>query len=73
MSNTRRHTLYSARCFHCRNSQCDEFGITLWPDKDAAVNAALEDGWEIYLRNRLFCPRCLANKQHLPPTYRKKK
>lgn len=72
MSNTRRHTLYSARCFHCRNSQCDEFGITLWPDKDAAVNAALEDGWLMH-RGRLYCPTCVANKQHLPPSYRKKK
>lgn len=45
----------------------------MWPTKQAAIDAALEDGWEIYLRNRLFCPRCLANKQHLPPTYRRKK
>ena len=73
MKQTRRHILYSVVCYHCHTSHYNENGLMLWPDKDAAVNAALEDGWEIYLRNRLFCPRCLANQQHLPPSYRKKK
>lgn len=70
MSNTRRHTLYSARCFHCRTSQCNELGILLWPDKDATVNAALEEGWLMH-RGRLYCPTCIADKQHLPPSYRR--
>lgn len=71
MSNTRRHTLYSARCFHCRTSQCNELGILLWPDKDAAVNAALEEGWLMH-RGRLYYPTCIADKQRLPPKQRKK-
>lgn len=66
------HVLYSVQCYHCHTSHYNNGSIMMWPTKQAAINAALEDGWEIYLRNRLFCPRCLANQQHLPPSYRKK-
>ena len=68
------HILYSVQCYHCKTSHFSEVGsIMMWPTKQAAVDAAIADGWEIYLRNRLFCPRCIANQQHLPPSYRKKK
>lgn len=71
MSNTRRHMLYSVQCHHCHASHYNELGIMLWPDKDAAVNAALEEGWLMH-RGILYCPTCVADKQHLPPKQRKK-
>ena len=73
MKQTRKHVLYSVQCYHCHKSHYNNGSVMLWPTKQAALDAALSDGWEIYLRNRLFCPRCIANQQHLPPTYRKKK
>ena len=71
MKQTRRHILYSVVCHHCHTSNYNENGLMLWPDKDAAVNAALEDGWLMH-RGRLYCPTCIADKQHLPPKQRKK-
>ena len=72
MKQTQKHILYSVVCYHCHTSHFNDGSIMMWPSRQTAIDAALANGWDIHLR-RLYCPRCIANQQHLPPTYRKKK
>lgn len=72
MKQIKTHVLYSVQCYHCHTAQYDKGSIMLWPTKQEALDAALSAGWELYIRNRLYCPQCIANQQHLPPSYRNK-
>ena len=74
------HVLYSVQCYHCHTSHYNNGSIMMWPTKQAAINAALEDGWDIYLLtvkratndedirkaidNYIFCTRSIVVGRH---------
>lgn len=57
----KRKPMYYACCSICRTTHSDEQGPLLWDTRQAALDAAIADGWRSAF-SLLYCPQCQPTK-----------